>query len=59
MEKTPDVAVQKPNSPYHHVKEVDDAVATIIIFIKIDIERPNSPFLLVVVGEEEEEPNPQ
>jgi hypothetical protein len=56
MEKTPDVAVQKPNSPYHHVKEVDDAVTTIII--KIDIERPNSPFLLVVVGEEEEEPNP-
>jgi hypothetical protein len=53
MEKTPDVAVQKPNSPYHHANEVDDVITTIIIFIETDIERPNPPFLLVVVGEEE------
>jgi hypothetical protein len=51
MEKTPNVAVQKPNSLYHHANEVDDVITT--IFIETDIERPNPPFLLVVVGEEE------
>jgi hypothetical protein len=53
-----DVAVQKPNSPCRHVKEVANAVAAIIIFIEATMERPNPPFLLSIVGEEEET-NPQ
>jgi hypothetical protein len=51
------VAVQKPNSLSHHVKEVADVIAAIIIFIETTMKRPNPPFLLV--REEEEEPNPQ
>jgi hypothetical protein len=53
-----DVAIQKPNSPCRHAKEVANVVAAIIIFIEAAMERPNPPFLLAIVGEEEET-NPQ
>jgi hypothetical protein len=54
-----DVTVQKPNSLCHHAKDVADIVVVVIIFIEGDMERPTSHFLPAIVGEEEEEPNPQ
>jgi hypothetical protein len=54
-----DVAIRNPNSPCRHAKEVVDVItAVIIIFIEPSMERPNSPFILVVIGYKEEEPSP-
>jgi hypothetical protein len=46
-----DVTVSKPNSPCYHAKEVVDIITVVIIFIEPAIERPNPPFLLIVVRE--------
>jgi hypothetical protein len=41
------------------VKEVAYVITIAIIFIKAAMERSNPPFLIAVVGEKDEEQNPQ
>jgi hypothetical protein len=48
-----DVTVQKPNSTCRHAEEVVAAVAVALIFIRIVMEKPNLPYLLVVAEKEE------
>jgi hypothetical protein len=54
-----DVTVRKLNSPYRHDEEVDDAVVVALIFIRVAMKKPNTPYLFAVAKKDKKETNPQ